>query len=224
MTLARPTGEQGEDETMNSRTIRILMSGLFVALAVSAVLASSAGASPAWKFSGVELKSGETEVTVGFGVESSLTVPGAPVVCEHFLYRMTISNSGGTGQGEVTELPLFKCTTTAKECIVEAVGAEELPWPAHLTAGKGGNYVVIENVEIGILYGGALCPLNGVLVTVTGSAGALFENGPEAAAFSEASFIATTTALEALGSSVQLEGVFPTEAFEWNREQALAVS
>jgi len=46
---------------MNVKTIRILMSGLFVALAISAVSAASASATPAWRFSGTELKG--TEVT-----------------------------------------------------------------------------------------------------------------------------------------------------------------
>jgi hypothetical protein len=206
---------------MNARSIRILMSGLLVALAISAVFAGSAGASPAWKLDGVELK--ETEVTVGFGDESSLSVIYAPVSCEHFLYKMNISNSGGTGKGEVTELPLFNCTTTTPECTVEAMEAEGLPWPAHLT-GKGPNYVVIEKIEIGIFYSGALCLLDEVWATVTGSAGALFENTPEAAVFNAASFSATGTGLKALGSPVQWEGVFPTEAFEWHREEALTVS
>jgi len=209
-------------KTMNARTIRILISGLFVALAISAVSAASASASPAWRFSGVELKG--TEVTLGVAVPSRLTVPAAPVVCEHFLYKMIISNSAGTGKGEVTELPLFDCTSLAGECTVEAMTAEKLPWPSHLTTVEGSNYVVIENIKVSILYGGAFCPLYKVSVPVTGSAGALFENTPETALFDEASFSATKTGLKALGSSVQWEGQFPTEAFEWSREQALTVS
>lgn len=208
---------------MNARAIRIVMSGLFVTLAIG-VFAGSSSASPAWRFSGVELKGKETEVTLGVALEGSLTVPGAPVVCEHFLYKMAISDNGGTGEGKVTELPLFNCRSTAKECTVKAMAGEKLPWPAHLTTVKGANYVVIEEIRIGILYGGALCPLSGVLATVTGSAGGLFENTSEAAVFSASSFVATKTALKALGSSVQWEGVFPTEAYEWHREQALTVS
>lgn len=209
---------------MNSRSIPILMSCLLVALAAGAIFASSAAASPVWKFDGVELKSKETELTVGFGVKSVLTVPSVPVECEHFIYKMKISNESGTGKGEVTELPLFECTTTEEECTVEAIAAEKLPWPAHLTSGKEGDYVVIENVKIGILYSGPLCVLEGVVVPVTGSAGALFDDGTESAVFDAASFSATKTGLKALGSPVLLEGVFPTEAFEWHREQALSVS
>jgi hypothetical protein len=211
-----------KDETMNVKTIRILMSGLFVALAISAVSAASASASPAWRFSGVELKG--TEVTLGFAVQSRLMVPVAPVVCEHFLYKMIVSNSAGTGKGEVTELPLFNCTSLAEECTVEAMAAEKMPWPLHLTTVEGNNYVVIENIKISILYGGAFCPLAKISVPVTGSAGASFENASETAEFSAASFTATKTDLKAFGSSVQWEGQFPMEAFEWNREQALTVS
>ncbi len=208
---------------MSSRSIRILMSGLLVALAIGALFAVSASASPAWKFSGVELKGKETEVTMGFGVKSILTVPFAPVECEHFLYKMKISDSSGVGKGEVTELPLFNCTTTTKECTLEAMVAEKLPWPSHLET-KTNNYLVIENIKISILYGGAFCALGEVWIPVTGSAGALFENGPEAAVFNAASFSATKTGLKALGSPVQLEGVFPTEALEWHRGEALTVS
>jgi hypothetical protein len=222
MTLAKPTGMHRKDETMNVKTIRILMSGLFVALAISAVSAGGASASPAWRFSGVELKA--TEVTLGAAVQSRLMAPIAPVVCEHFLYKMIISNSAGTGKGEVTELPLFGCTSLAEECTVKAMTAEKFPWPSHLTTVEENNYVVIENIKVSILYSGAFCALDKVLVPVTGSAGASFENASETAEFSEASFTATKTSLKALGSSVQWEGQFPMEAFEWNREQALTAS
>lgn len=207
---------------MHSKSIRILITGLLAALAISAISAGSASATPIWKFDGVELKG--TELTVGFGLAGKLTIPGAAVECEHFLYKMKISNSGGTGKGEVTELPLFNCTTTNPECTVEVVEAEKLPWPAHLMAGKSGNYIVVEGVKIGIVYGGVTCPLSEIFIPVTGSAGAAFENASEAAVFNSASFKETKTALKALGSSVQLEGVFPTEAFEWHRGQALSVS
>jgi hypothetical protein len=222
MTLAKPTGMHRKDEPMNAKTIRILMVGLFAALTISAVSAASASASPAWRFSGTELKG--TEVTLGVAVPSRLMVPSAPVVCEHFLYKMIISNSAGTGKGEVTELPLFDCTSLATECTVKTMTAEKLPWPSHLTTVKKVNYVVIENIKVSILYGGAFCPLSEVSVPVTGSAGASFENASETAEFSTASFTATKTELKALGSSVQWEGQFPMEAFEWNREQALTVS
>jgi len=151
-------------------------------------------------------------------------VPIAPVVCEHFLYKMIISNSAGTGKGEVTELPLFNCTSLAGECTVEAMAAEKLPWPSHLTTVEGNNYVVIENIRISILYGGAFCALKGVSVPVTGSAGASFDNASETTEFSEANFTATKTSLKAFGSPVQWEGQFPMEAFEWSREQPLTVS
>src|SRR5215475_1088963 len=220
MTWARPH-RQRRNETMSSRSTRILVPGLLMALAISAVFAAGAAASPTWRFNGTEL-SGEPEVTMGFGVKSSLAVSGAPITCEHFLYRMIISNSAGTGKAEVTELPLFNCSTTGT-CTVEAIEAEELPWPTHLTTVKKANYVVIKGISIGVLYGGALCPLDEVFVSITGSAGGLFENSSEAAVFSKASFEATGTALNALGSAAWLEGTFPTEAFQWHREQAISV-
>ncbi len=204
---------------MKPRAIRLLSLSLLAALAISAVFAGGAAAAK-WKFSGTELSG--TEVTVGFGLESRLTVLEAPVQCEHFLYKMIISNSGGVGKGEVTELPLFNCTSTVKGCTVEAIEGEGLPWPARLTT--EGDYLVIEEVAIGIIYAGETCPLDEVMAVVTGSAGARFENKAEAAVFDEASFEETGTALEVLGSPAQLEGAFPTEAFQWHREEPISVS
>jgi hypothetical protein len=205
---------------MKTRAIRLFSLSLLAALVTGAVFAGGAAAA-AWKFSGTELSG--TELTVGFGLESSLTLSEVPVQCEHLIYKMNIWNSGGKGKGEVTELPHFSCTSTG-ECTVEALEAEKLPWPAHLaTVGKA-NYVVIEGIEISILYGGELCALEGVQVPVTGSAGGLFDNSNEAAVFDEASFVATGTALTALGSPVRLEGEFPTEAFQWHREEPISVS
>lgn len=207
---------------MNSRSTRILMSGLLAMLALGAVFTGSAGALPVWKFEGAALEG--TELTVGFGQSTSLTIPSATVECEHFLYKMKISNVAGTGSGEVTELPLFNCTSTNVECTVEAIEAEKLPWSAHLQTEVSGDYIVIENVKINVLYGGETCPLSETLVPVTGTAGAFFENATEAAVFDSASFEETATTLQAFGMAVQLEGIFPSEAFEWHREQSLSVS
>jgi len=206
---------------MKTRSIRMLSLSLVAALAICAIFAGTAAAVPAWKFSGKALEG--SEVTVGFGVETDLNM-FAPIQCEHFLYKMTISNKVGTGEGEVTELPLFNCTTTAEGCTVETIEAEELPWPAHLvTVGKS-NYLDIKEIAIGIVFGGETCAIGEVLIPVTGSAGGLFDNVTEAAIFDELSFEKTGTALEAFGSPVQLEGAFPTEAFQWHREQVLSVS
>jgi hypothetical protein len=207
---------------MKPRAIRLLSPSFLAALAVCAIFATSAAAKPAWRVSGESLKG--SEVTVGFGVESSLTGTLPIATCEHFLYRMNISNSAETGKGEVTELPLFNCTATIEECEIETIEGEGFPWPAHLKTMGGSNYLIIEGITITIVYTGALCPLSEVLIEVTGSAGGVFDNETEAAMFDEASAEETGTGLETLGSTGWLEGGFPTEAFQWHREEPLSVS
>jgi len=221
-TRKRPVRKE-KDETMNSKATRILLRGLFAALMVSAVFAGSAGAAPAWKFESKSLEGSET--ILGGAFESALTVPGLTTKCENFLYKLTISNSkSGTGEGSLTELPLYNCTTSSKACTVEAIAAEKLPWASHLTTVSTSSYIVIEGVKVGILYGGEECALFETLATVTGSAGGLIDNTAETATFNSSSFSATKTALKALGSTIEWTGVFPTEAFEWHREQALTAS
>jgi hypothetical protein len=212
---------QGDDETMSSKAT-MLLRGLLAALMLSAVFAASAGAAPAWKFEGKALEGKET--IVGAAFESSLTIPGLTTKCENFLYKLSIENSGGTGKGTVTELPLYNCTTNSKFCAVESIAAEKLPWAAQVKTVSTSNYIVIEGVKVAILYAGEACALDGTLATVTGSAGGLIDNVAETATFSKASFTATGTALKALGSTIEWNGVFPTEAFEWHRTQALTVS
>lgn len=206
---------------MNRKATRILR-GTLAALVLSAVFAGSAGAAPVWKFNSSELTGKET--IVGAAVESSMTIPGLTTKCENFLYKLSISNSAGTGTGEVTELPLYNCTTDSTACSVGSIGAEKLPWPSKLTTASSKNYIVIEAVKVGILYSGAECALDGVLASVKGTAGGLVDNTTETATFDSASFSATKTELKALGSAIVWKGVFPTEAFEWHREQALTVS
>jgi hypothetical protein len=212
------------DVAMNSKTLRILLRGVLAALAISAVFVGSANAGPVWKFSGTELEAGLTEVTIGVSSDGSLSVPGAPTKCEHMVYELVISNSEAVGKGEVTELLFYNCTTSTAGCTVEAIAAEKQPWPSHLNTVAGSHYLIINKVKIGILYGGALCPLGGTVATVTGSAGGWFSNKAEAASFDATSFSATKTELKALGAAVQWKGEFPTEAFGWHREQPLTVS
>ncbi len=220
--MTRATGTQRGDMTMKARATRLLAPSLLAALVIGAIFAGTAAAKPAWHFEGTPLE--ETEVTVGFGLESSLTGTFPAATCEHFLYRMNISNSAGTGEGEITELPLFNCTTTiGGECTLELIEGKEMPWPAHLKTKGGNNYLIIEGIAIDIVYGGELCVLSEMLIEVTGSAGGVFDNETEAAVFDEASSENTETGLEALGLSEWLEGAFPTEAFQWHREQALSV-
>lgn len=193
-----------------------------VAALLSVVLASSAQAAPAWKFEGEALAGKET--IVGAAIDSSMTIPGLTTKCANFLYKVTISNSAGTGTGEVVELPLFDCTTNSKWCTVKSIGAESLPWKANLKTVSSTHYIVIEGVKVAILYAGEACVLGGTLVTVTGTAGGRIDNSAETATFDSSSFSATGTQLKAMGQNILWNGVFPTEAFEWHREQALTVS
>jgi hypothetical protein len=205
-----------------NRKVRTLVRGVFLALALSAVFSAQASAAPAWNFAGKALEGKET--IMGGAFESALTLPGLVTKCENFLYKLTIENSAGTGQGSLTEMPLYNCTTNSKFCSVKTIGAEALPYPSHLTTVTTSNYIVIEGVKVAILYAGELCALGGTTAKVTGSAGGLVDNATEIATFNAASFTATKTELKALGGKAEWSGVFPTEAFEWHREQALTVS
>lgn len=206
---------------MNPKATRMLLRGILAALMLSAVLASSASAS-AWKFEGKALEGKET--VLGAAVESSMTIPGLTTKCENFLYNLTIENVSGTGKGSLTELPLYNCTTNSKYCTVESIAAESLPWAAQVKLISSNNYIVIEGVKVAILYAGELCVLDETLATVTGSAGGKIDNTAETATFNATTLKETGTALKALGSNIEWNGVFPTEAFQWHREQALTVS
>ena len=200
---------------------RVALGGLLAALMLSAAFASSAGAAPAWRFNGAELTG--TETILGGAQKSGLTAWGFTTTCDNFLYKVEIWNSGGTGKGNVTELPLFNCYTDST-CTVEAIEAESFPWPAELVSTGGSNYMKVKGVDVWILYGGWFCPLWGVWAHVTGSAGGLITNATESATFSSSSFKATGTKLEALGAGVEWNGFFPAEGFQTRREQAISVS
>jgi hypothetical protein len=206
---------------MNRKSIRVFLGGLLAALMTSAVFAGSAMAGPAWKFNGEALTG--TETLLGGAEKSGLTMWGFTTTCDNFLYQVSIWNKEGTGEGSVTDLPLFNCYTNST-CTVEAIEAESFPWPAKLSTSGGSNYLTVKGVDVWILYGGWFCPLWGWWVNVTGSAGGLLSNATESATFSSSSFKATGTELEALGESVEWNGFFPAEGFGWNREDALSVS
>lgn len=205
------------------RTKARAIGAALAALAVlCAMFAASASAAPAWKFEAKSLEG--TEVILGGALESSMTIPGLTTKCENFLYKVTIKNEAGTGKGEVTEVPLYNCTTNSPVCSVGKIGAEKLPWPSKLTTVSTSPYIIIEGVKVGIDYDGVECAVGETLVTVTGTAGGLINNTTETATFNAASFAATGTVLKALSSKIEWNGVFPTEAFQWHREQALSVS
>jgi hypothetical protein len=199
-----------------------ILGGLLAALAILAAMsAASASAAPAWKFEGKALEGEET--ILGGAEKSGLTMWGFTTTCDNFLYEVEIWNKEGTGQGNITSLPLFNCYTNST-CTVEAIEAEAFPWPANLTTVSGSNYLVVKKVNVWVLYGGWFCPLWGVWAHITGSAGGLINNETETATFGPSSFKATGTKLEALGESIEWNGKFPTEAFEWHRGQAISVS
>jgi hypothetical protein len=211
-----------ENETMNRKATSILLRGVFAALAVSVVFAGSASAGPTWKFEGKALEGSEN--VVGGAEESGMTVPGLTTTCDNFLYNISIANSGGTGEGDLEEVPLYDCHTDGDACTVDAIEPLGLPWDSSLSTVSTSNYITVKGVEVDILYGGEECALSEILVSVTGSAGGLINNTTESATFNSSSFSATKTKLSAFGQSVQWNGFFPTEAFEWHREQALTVS
>jgi len=207
---------------MNRKARNILLRGSVAALLASALFAASASASPAWKFEGKELVGKET--IVGAAIDSSLTIPGLTTKCANFLYKVTIENSAGTGKGSVTELPLYNCTTDTSACTVKTITPETFPWAAKLTTVAPSNYIVIEGVKVAIVYAGAECALGGLTVKVTGTAGGRVDNTVETATFDSSSFAATKTELKALSQKILWQGVFPTEAFEWHRNEAISVS
>jgi hypothetical protein len=212
---------QGDDETMRTKATAI--GAALAALAVlCAMFATTASAAPAWKFEGTALEG--SEVVMGAAIDSSLTIPGLTTKCANFLYKLSIKNEAGTGKGELTEMPLYSCTTNSKVCAVSKIGAEKLPWPGKLTTVSASNYVIIEGVKVGIIYSGEECVLDETLVTVSGSAGGLLDNTTETATFNATTLSATKTELKALASKIEWNGYFPTEAFQWHREQALSVS
>lgn len=197
----------------------ILLLATAVTLALGAT--ATASASPAWKFNGTELSGSET--VIGAALNSSMTIPGVTTECKHFLYNMTISNSLGKGKGELAEMPLFECTTNTSGCTVKAMEAKKLPWPTHLTTIFGKNYLIVENVDVEVLYGGTFCAYAGIPMTITGSAGGLVENSTETATFNTSTFFMTGTSLWDGFIAVEWNGVFPTEAFKSHREQKIEV-
>jgi hypothetical protein len=205
------------------RSKQTAIGATLAALAVlCAMFATQASAAPAWKFESKALEG--TEVVLGGAIESSMTVPGLTTKCANFLYKLTIENASGTGKGSLTEMPLYECTTNSTACTVDKIGAEKLPWAAHLATFSTTNYIVMEGVKVGILYGGEECVLGETLVTVTGSAGGAIDNTAETATFNSTTLSASKTELKALSQKIEWNGLFPTEAFQWHREQALSVS
>lgn len=204
------------------KSLRTFVLSTIAALLCTASFAAGANASPAWRFNGTALVGSET--ILSHAVEAGLAIPGLTTTCQPFVYATTISNSAGTGQGSVTEMPLSDCFTSSGACTVKAIGAESLPWTVKLTTIGGSNYLIITGFKVSILYGGAMCALNGTLATITGSAGGLIDNETESVTFSSASFTATKTGLKALGQPVEWLGNFTMLAIGTHIGESLTVS
>jgi hypothetical protein len=190
---------------------------------LASALPASAAASPVWKFEGSALTGEET--IIGDATLSSLTIPSfLTTTCKKMHYEMDISNSAGTGKATLKALSFTTCFTSDPECTVKTIGAEKLPWAAHLSTVSSAPYITLEGVKVAILYGGATCALGETLVTVTGSAGALYDNTSETFSFSPSSFKATKTSLKALGSPIEWQGTFTTEAAGAHNGEALTIS
>ncbi len=195
---------------------------LTCAMALALGFTASANASPAWKFNGNELSA--TEDLVGAATNSSMTIPGVTTECVHFLYNMNIWDTAGKGKGELTELPLFECTTKTAGCSVASIEAKKLPWPTHLASAWGKNYLIIENINVEVVYSGAFCAYAGVPVIVYGSAGGVLDNSTETATFDNETMVDSGTGLWVGFTWVEWNGEFPSEAFQTHREQSLSVS
>lgn len=206
---------------MKLKATSIFLAAALAALMVGVVFVGSAGAAPAWKFNKTTLTG--SEKIVGGAENSEMTISGLVTDCNNFLYGVTVSNVSGTGQGSVTELPLYECATDSEACTVDAIEAKAFPWAANLTTVSSVHYIVIKGVLVEVLYGGEECILGGWLVPVKGSAGGSIDNTTESATFSSTTFTATGTKLEAFKQNVTWKGFFPTEAFEWHRGEALTV-
>lgn len=194
---------------MNRKAANALLALAFATVLLSAACTASAGASPLWKFEGLELKGAET--IVGGATESSLSTPGLSITCD-YSYGMKVRNVAGSATGEMTELAISNCSTSATECSVELATAETLPWALSGIAIKSSTYVVLKGIKMGFLFAGPLCPLDETWVTVKGTAGGKFDNSSHTFSFDAASFGATGTKLTALGATFQWDGVFSTEA------------
>ena len=198
-----------------------LLASILASLACGAVFAGAAQAVPAWYFEGEELVGKET-IRVS-GVKSSMSVFGFATKCEDFDLVLTISNVSGTGQGSVMETPISNCTTNDPACSVEAIEAENLPWAVNLTTVSSVPYVVIKGIRINVIYTGIECVLDETLVAFTGTAGGSYTNAIEILTFSPLTFKTTGTKLSALGSQVDWNAVFTTEALGFHNGEELTI-
>jgi len=174
-----------------------LMFSVAAALTASAAVASSASASPVWRFGGTELTGSET--VVAETAASNLTLPGLTTTCKASL-AMTISNSGGHGTASVESMSLSGCATNGV-CTVVAASAPETPWSGSTQVVGKDSYLVVQGFNNKILYGGELCAVEGWTINYKGSVGGLFDNSSSKLIFNEASATATGSSLKSIGTT-----------------------
>lgn len=181
---------------------------LLTALLATAVAASAAEASPEWHFNGTLLPYQTQETVTAKATKASLTLPGITTTCEPFTFELEVKNLlGGPGVGEVTGLPLTNCYTNGV-CTVEAVMAENLPWPVHLTTIGGEHYFVIEGIEILFVYGNPMCALYETEVLVEGTAGGLVDDTAHTVTFNSTTMATVGAQLLTFGWPTEFKGTF----------------
>src|SRR3954453_4474728 len=158
----------------------------FIALELFAIFAANASAGPYWAFNGTTLSG--TETVAGEATQSSLTFPGLTTKCTIAPYEMEIWNTGTNGIVELTSLSFNGCATDSASCTVTSVTINALPWPLHLTKVATDNYVILEHVNVTILYAGEECALAETPIPVTGTAGGSFDNVTSEATFNSTTF------------------------------------
>lgn len=189
-------------------TIAVFLPSLLAALLAAAVAASAAQASPEWHFNGTLLTYQSQETVTAEATKASLTLAGITTTCEPFIFELKVKNLlGGPGVGDVTGLPLTNCHTNGV-CTVEAVTAENLPWPVHLTTIGGEHYFVIEGIEILFVYGNPFCALYETEVLIDGTAAGLIDDTAHTVAFSPTTMATVGAQLLAFGSPIEFKGTF----------------
>jgi hypothetical protein len=207
---------------MRSRKM-ILLCAVLALVTVGGVASATASASfPEWHYGGTTLPEFEGETVVGAALSSSLKTAAGATTCAHFLYNMEAWNEFGWGDAWLNELPLFECTTTATHCTVTSIEAKNLPWFSFVENYSGKPYLVIDEINVKIGYGGTGCLLP-KSVTLEGDAGGAINNTNSTATFSKASFEATKTAMSIGTEKVEWTGEFTMEAFKASRLKAVEV-
>jgi len=199
----------------------IWMLSLVAMLTAGAAVASSASASPVWRFGGAELVGSET--VVAETAASTLTLPGLATTCKASV-AMTISNSGGKGIATVESMSLSGCGTNGV-CTVESATAPGTPWPGSTKAVGEKSYLVVQEFNNAILYGGELCAIEGWTIDYEGSVGGLFDNSSSKLIFDEANAAATGSSLESIGTTTtHYDAQYGVKATGSHAGQALTLS